>query len=102
MAGRENDAAKRLVLADHGTRRGGRKNTVLPDHHPPETHRGRHAQDRLDGYIIEIAPIASQNQRLPLLSGKRVEDGLDEILQIARLGEHLDLLAQPGSTRLLP
>ena len=101
VAGRENDAAKRTMLANDRARCRRRENPVLPDHDSPETRRRGHAQNRLDRHFIEVPSIAAQNKRLAFVPGKRVKNGLDEVLQIAWLRENLHLLAQPRSSRFL-
>ena len=101
VAGREDDAAEGRALADHGAGCRGRQDAVLADHHAPETGGGGHAQDGLDGDIIEIAAITTEYQRLALEAFETVENRLDEVFEIARLAENLHFLAQSRSPRFL-
>jgi hypothetical protein len=101
VAGGQDDATKGLPFADHGAGCRGGQNAVTTDQHAAKTGRCRHAQDGLDGDIVVIAAIATEDQRLPLLAAQRVENGLDEILEIPRLLKYRHFLSQPGCPRLL-
>ena len=106
MAGAEDDPAKAAAPADDGTHCRGRQDAVPPDQHPPDPVRRRQAQYRLDRRIVEKAAVAAQRQgfpRHPLADrlGQRLEQRLDKSLDIARLAEHPDLLAQPRGPRPL-
>ena len=102
MAGRQDDAAKSYMLTDYGTRRRCGQNPILTDHDTTESSRRRHAQDDLDGDVVEIASVAAEHQGLAFLPRQTIENRLHEVLQVTRLGKYLDLLAQPRSPRLLP
>ena len=62
----------------------------------------RHPEDHLDGLAVVVAPVATHHERLPLKAVEAVEDGLDEVLDIAWALKDGHLLAQPGRTWLLP
>jgi hypothetical protein len=94
VAGRQDDAAEGLALADHATRRRRRQDAVLPHQHAAEAVGRRHAHDGLDGHIVVEPAVTAQHERLALESFERVEDGLDEVLQVMRLLEDGDLLAK--------
>ena len=67
MARRQDDAAKCLVLPNHSAGGRCRENSVLSDHHPAEPCSGCHAQNDLDGDIVEVAPVAAEHQGLAFL-----------------------------------
>src|SRR5690554_6616130 len=101
VAGAEHQAAEGLVVPDQMAGRRRRQQPVLAHQHRPEAV-GRGDADRLlDGDIIEVAAIAADHQRLALVALQAVEDRLHEVLDIVRLAEHLDALAQSGGSRLL-
>ena len=91
---RENDAAERLALADHraGCRR--RQDTITPDQYPAKPCGRRHAKDRLNRHIIEVASVTAENQRLPALTFEVIEDALNVVFKITWLAEDFDFLAQ--------
>ena len=68
MAGRQDDAAERLVLADDvgGGRR--RQDAALPDQHRAEAIGRGHADRDLDDLAVVVAAVAADHQRLALRS----------------------------------
>ena len=102
VRGGQDDAAERFSRADHAGcgRRG--EQAALPDQDAAEPIRRRHLDDGLARLLVEEAPVAADDQGLAFEAFERVEDRLHEVLEIARLPEHLDLLAQPGGAGLLP
>ena len=101
VARRQDDAAEGLVFADEV--RGGRRReeAALADQHPAEAVRRRHADRRLDRLAVEVAPVAADHQGLAVEAVERVEDRLDEVLDIMRLLEDRHLLAQARGAGLL-
>ena len=101
VAGREDDAAERLVLADHGGGRGRRQQPALADQDAAEAVGGGHLEDGLDGAPVVVAAVAADHERAAREALERIEHRLDEVLEIVRLLEHPDLLAQAGGARAL-
>ena len=101
VAGRQDDAAKRLVLADEVRGRWRGHEAVLPHHHAPEAIGCSHADGGLDDVRVVVAAVAADHQCLPRKTLERVEDRLDEVLRVVRLLEHRHLLAQSRGAGLL-
>ena len=96
MAGGQDDAALGLALADDaGGGWGGEDAATSHQGLGHSVGRG-HAQDGLNGLAVVEAPVAADHQGAALQAGLGVEDRLDEVLEIIRLLEDLDLLAQSG------
>jgi len=91
---RKNDPAVGGATADHIARGGRGQKPVAADQHARVSVRGRHAQDDLDRFDVEVAPVATEHQCLALDVGQHVEKALHETLDVARLLEHRNLLAQ--------
>ncbi len=101
MAGRQDDPPERLVLADDTGRRRRRQDTALAHQDPAETVGRRHPEDDLNGFVVVVAAIAAENQRLATIAFEGIENRLNEILQVVRLLENLHFLTKPGGSRLL-
>src|SRR5476649_2406370 len=101
VAGRQDDAAERLVFADHAADGRRRQNAGMADHHFAEAVGGRHLQDQLYRHAIVEAAIAAQHQRLAGAVLQRIENALDEIFEIVGLAEDGDFFAQARSAGLL-
>ena len=101
VAGRQDDAAEGAEVTDEGGGGRGRQNSALADHDAAEPVGRRHLGHDLDRLAIEEAAVAAQNQRLAVKALERIEDRLDEILQIVRGLEDGDLLAQTRRAGLL-
>ena len=101
VAGRQDDPAIGAPLADQV--RGGRRRQkrILPNDHPRRARRRRHPQDHLRRAVVEIAPVAAQNESLALGAADPVPDRLDEIFEVMRAHEGPGLLAQAGGAGLL-
>ena len=85
VARRQDDAAERAEMADEGRGGRGRQDSALADHDPAEAVGGGDFDHDLDRLAIVEAAVATEDQRLALKSLERIEDRLDEILEIARL-----------------
>nr|GEU28481.1 hypothetical protein [Tanacetum cinerariifolium] len=96
VAGRQHDAARRAMLADHAAHGRGGQHAALPHQHPGVAMGGRHAQDDLDRFAVMVAAVAADDQRLAGHVAQRVEHALHEILEVAGLLEDGNLLAQAG------
>ena len=101
VAGRKDDAAKRLPLADHRTGCGCGQNAPLPNQHPTKPSCCGHTQDDLDGLIVEVSTVTAHHQGLPDTLRERIENGLNVIFKITRLAKYLDLFTQTGGTGFL-
>ena len=101
VACRQDDAAKRLALADDMRGGGRRQYAALPDDDAAKAVGRRHADRDLDDLAVEIAAVAAQHQGLALKPFQRIEDRLDEVLRIVLLLENRNLLAQAGGAGLL-
>ena len=101
VAGGEDDAAVGAVLADDVGGGGGGEDAALADEHAAEAVGGGHLQRDLDDLAVEVAAVAADHQRLAGEVLERVEDRLDEVLDVVRLLEVRDLLAQAGGAGLL-
>ena len=75
---------------------GSGEDAATPHQGPCDTVGGGHAQDELDRLTVVEAPVAAHHQGAAVEAILGVENGLDEVLQVMRLLEDLDLLAQPG------
>ena len=71
----------------------------MADENPGEAVGGGKFQGRLHHLAVEEAAIAAHDQGRALAVGDDVEDGLDEILDVAGLLEDRDLLARPKRVR---
>ncbi len=105
VAGGEDDAAERAVLADHCGCRRRRQDAALPHQHLRDAVGGSHPENDLDRLPVVVAPVAAQHQRAARRRGRIVENAvehrLDEIFQVVGRPEHGDLLAQARGARLL-
>ena len=94
MAGREDDAADGLALADQvGGRRGG-EDAAGGQHNPAQSMGGRHPGDDIDGAAVAVAAITAHHQSAPLHPRKSAEDRLDETFEVVGLLKLLAALAQ--------
>ena len=94
VAGRQDQPAECLALANQAGRSRGGQQPVLADHDSPEPIRRGHLQDDLHRGPVVVAAVAADHQGLALEALEHVEHRLDEVLEIVRLPENLDLLAQ--------
>ena len=101
VGGGEDDAAVGAEAADQ--RRGGRRRqqAAAADDDAAEAVGERDADRLLDRLAIEVAAVAADHQRLAGEAVERIEDRLDEVLDIVRLLEHRRLLAQARGAGLL-
>ena len=96
MAGRQDDAAICLAFPDQVRgRRGGKQGVLTDDHFDRPRGRG-HAQNDLCRTVVEVSPVAAQNQRFALHAADTRPDRLHEVFQIMRLHENGGLLAKAG------
>ncbi len=102
VAGRQDQAAECLVATDDAGGGRCRQDAAPPHHHLSETVGRGHPEDGLDGFAVEEPSVAADHQGLAPEIADHVEYRLDEVLQIARLPENADLLAQPGCPGTLP
>ena len=72
-----------------------------PDQHPAEAVGRGHPDHLLDDLAVVVAAVAADHEGLALEALEAVEDRLDEVLDIVRLLEHRDLLAQARGAGLL-
>jgi hypothetical protein len=91
----ENDAAEGAALADEVRRRRRRQDPATADDHAPEAVRGRHAEDGLDRFAIVISAVATDDERASSRRGHGIDDRLNEVLEVVRLLEDQDFLAEP-------
>ena len=101
VAGREDDAAEGAVLADDVGGGGRREDAAAADEDAAEAVGGGHLQRGLDDLAVEVAAVAADDQGLALEAFEAVEDRLDEVLDVGRLLEVRDLLAQARGAGLL-
>mmetsp|Transcript_1872 Transcript_1872/g.3603 ORF Transcript_1872/g.3603 Transcript_1872/m.3603 type:complete len:592 (+) Transcript_1872:280-2055(+) len=103
VRGGEDDATERLHVADERRHAGSGHQVALGDNHLADTVRGGHAHDDGAGLVVVVPAIATEHEGLPLqFRAKGVEDGLDEVLEVALVLEvDLGLLTKAGGTRLL-
>ena len=102
MAGREHNAALRLMLADKMRERRGGEQATLTHNSARHPVCSRHAQDGLDRFAVVIAAIPPHHQRAANKWLLGVEDGLNKIFQIVGLLEYFDFSAQAGGAGALP
>ncbi len=101
MAGREDHAAARLVLADQmGGGRGGEDAAGGGDQ-PGHAVGGGHAGDHADGAAVAVAAVAAHHQGAAGHAGQHPQAGLDEALQVVGRLELLAALAQARGARFL-
>jgi len=98
----EDDPAEGLALADFRGSSGRGKDPAPPDDEASHAVGGRQPDDGLDRLAVEVSPVPAQHQGLAPQPLERVEDRLDEVLEIMGLAEDLDLLAQARRARALP
>ena len=101
MARRQDDPAIGAERADQRRDRGRRHDAALADDDAAEAVGDRDADRLLDRLAIVVAPVAADHQRLAGKAVERIEDRLDEILDVVRLLELRHFLAQAGGARLL-
>src|SRR4051794_36875948 len=90
-----------MRLADDAARSRRGENAVAADQYAAEAIRGSHAQDDLDGAVVEKSSIATEHERLACIPLERREDALHEIFQVTRLLKDGNFLAQSGGARTL-
>ena len=101
VAGGEDDPAVGADRADQRRDRRRRQDAALADDDAAEAVGDGDAHDGLDRLAIVIAPVAAGHQRLAGKAFERIEDRLDEVLDVVRLPEHRRLLAQARGAGLL-
>ena len=94
VARRQDDRAEGGALSHDAARRRRRQDAGAADEDAAEPVRRRHADDDLDRMLVVEAAVAADDERRSGEAGQRIEDRLDEVLEIVRLLEHRDLLAQ--------
>ena len=101
MAGRQHDAAKGLVPANHRADRRRRQNAALTEQHARHAVGRRQLEDGLHRSAVVIAAITAQHQGLPGQAPavrrrgiQLIHQRLDEIFQVPGLGKHCDFFAQ--------
>ena len=62
---------------------------------------GGHLQDRLDGFLVVVSAVPPDDEGAVSNVSKRVENGLNEVLEIVGLLKDRDLFAQPGGAGFL-
>ena len=94
VTGREDEATLGAVFSNQtGSRRRGEERSLA---HQKSAHpvRRSHLDDDLRGLSVVVAPVSTQHQRDATCVAKRIKHGLHEILEVMRLENDLDLLAQ--------
>ena len=103
VARRQDQAAERLVLADHAGRGGRGEDAAGADQRAAETVGRRDADDGLDRLGVVIAAVAANNQRQaaePFRWPDGVEHGLHEVRQVIALRELGGFLAESAGAGL--
>eukprot|EP00967_Tisochrysis_lutea_P040084 scaffold48077_cov33-Tisochrysis_lutea.AAC.3 len=103
---REQDSTARdtALALPNDTRGGGRREEpVAPNPHARHTARGRHLADDVDGGAVVVPAVSRDDESgaAQFLGRKRVEQALDEVLEVAWLHEDGGLLAEARSPGLL-
>ena len=94
VAGRKDDAANGLALADQvGGRRGG-EDAASGQHNPAQAMGCCHPGDDINRAAVAVAAITAHHQGAALHPRKGAEDRLDETFEVVRLLELLTALAQ--------
>ena len=101
VAGRQDQAPERGAAADDGAHRRRRQQPAAAHQHLGKAVGRRHAQDGAHRDAVVEAAVAAQHQGLALVPGQGVEHRLDEVLEVVRLLEDGDLLAQSGGAGAL-
>ena len=101
MAGRQDQTAKGLALADQVRCRRCRQDPALADQNAAEAIGRRHSDGCLDDLAIVEPAVAADDQRLAFKAVEAVEYRLDEGFGVAGLLEHRNLLAEPGRAGFL-
>mmetsp|Transcript_110122 Transcript_110122/g.351291 ORF Transcript_110122/g.351291 Transcript_110122/m.351291 type:complete len:510 (+) Transcript_110122:473-2002(+) len=110
VGGGADEAAEGLeapaAASDHGGDGGRGQETVGPAPDPLHAVRQRDLDDDLDGLRVPVAAVAGDDEGAALhrhaLRVQRIENALDEVVQVVALHEDLRLLAEAGRPWFLP